>query len=108
MFETVEYVDEDPVTYRRWEDRVLLEAMKYGLGLTIREVYPVLIKLMTEGLDPIDADGAVFEFGGFLDVPAPDAKVNWFEAKEECGRQIKACQMLLEREVDRAEAVLRN
>ena len=108
MLETVEYVDEAPVTYRCWEDRALLEAMKYALGLSIREVYPMLIKLLTEHLDPIDADGPKFEFGGFLDVPAPNAKVNWLEAKEECGRQIKACQMLLSGRVDRAEAVLRN
>jgi len=30
------------------------------------------------------------------------------EARQECGRQIKVCQMLLEGEVDRAELVLRN
>ena len=45
MLETVEYVDEPPVTYKCWEDRYLLEALKYGLGLTIREVYPMLIRL---------------------------------------------------------------
>jgi hypothetical protein len=108
MLETVEYVDEDPVTYKCWEDRVLLESMKCALGLTIREVYPMLIKLLTEHLDPIEADGDVFEFGGFLEVPEPNAKVDWMEAKEECGRQIKVCQMLLEGPVDRAEAVLKN
>src|SRR6516225_4095753 len=95
MLETVEYIDEDPVTYKRWEDRYLLEALKYGLGLTIREVYPMLVKLLTEGLDPIIADGPVFEFEGFLEVPEPNAKVDWLEATEECGRQIKTCQMLL-------------
>jgi hypothetical protein len=68
----------------------------------------MLIKLVTEGLDPIDADGEEFVFGGFLDVPDPRAKVSIIEAREECGRQIKACQMLLEGPVDRAEEVLRN
>ena len=106
--ETVKYVDEDPVTYRRQEDRALLEAMKYGLGMTIREAHLMLERMIAEGLDPIEAEGAAFQFGGFLDVPEPNAKVNWFEAKEECGRQIKACQMLLESPVDRAELVLRN
>ena len=38
--ETIEYVDEPPVTYKSADDRFLLEAMKYALGLTIREVYP--------------------------------------------------------------------
>ena len=105
--ETVRYVDEDSVTYRRWEDRVLLETMKYGLGLTIREVYPMLCRLITDGLDPIEADGPEFELGGFLEVPGPRDKVNYIEVKDECGRQIKICQMLLEGPVDRAEAVLR-
>ena len=108
MWETVHYPDEGPVTYRSAEDRYLLEALKYGLNLTIREVYPMLIKLITEGLDPIDADGEEFEFAGLLDVPEPRAKVSIIEAREECGRQIKACQMMLEGPVDRAEAVLRN
>jgi hypothetical protein len=108
MLETVKYVDEDPVTYRCWEDRVLLEAMKYGLGLTIREVYPMLRKLITEGLDPIEADGEVFEFGWGLGVPPPNARVSIAEAEKACGRQIVMCQMLLESPVDRAEAVLRN
>jgi hypothetical protein len=108
MLETIAYVDEEPVTYKCAEDRYLLEALKYGLGLTIREVYPMLIELLTQGFDPIEADGPEFEFGGFLEVPEPNARVNWFEAKDECGRQIKACQMLLGGPVDRAEAVLRN
>ena len=108
MWETVHYPNEEPVTYKSAEDRCLLEALKYELGLTIREVYPMLIKLITEGLDPIDADGPEFEFGGFLDVPEPRAKVSILEARDECGRQIKACQMLLEGPVDRAEEVLRN
>jgi hypothetical protein len=106
MLETVKYVDEDPVTYKCWEDRYLLEALKYGLGLTIREVYPMLVKMLH--FDPIDAEGEVFEFGYGLEVPKPNARVNWFEAKEACGRQIAMCQMLLEGEVDRAEAVLKN
>jgi len=35
MLETVKYVDEPPVTYKSAEDRLVLEAMKYALGLTI-------------------------------------------------------------------------
>jgi len=108
MWEPVHYPDEEPVTYKSAEDRYLLEALKYGLNLTIREVYPMLIRLIIEGLDPIDADGEEVEFCGLLDVPDPRAKVSIIEAREECGRQIKACQMMLEGPVDRAEAVLRN
>jgi hypothetical protein len=114
MLETVRYSDEeDPITYRLGNgDRALLEAMKYALGLTIREVYPMLQKMLTDGLDPIIADGPEFEFDGVLDVPPPRAKVNLIEARDECGRQIKTCQMLLECdvecEVDAAKAVLRN
>jgi hypothetical protein len=94
MLETVEYVDEPPVTYRRPIDRVLLEAMKYGLGLTIREVYPMLIKMLTENLDPIEADGSEFKFGYGLGVPEPNAKVNYHEASEACGRQIVCRQSI--------------
>src|SRR5262245_20373998 len=108
MLETVHYIDEDPVTYRDWRDRALLETMKYALGLTIREVYPMLQKMLIDGLDPIVAGGDVVEWCGLLEVPASNTRVNLIEAREECGRQIKTCQMLLEGEVDRAEAVLRN
>src|SRR6516225_1724772 len=97
MMETVRYNDEEPVTYKSDVDRYLLETLKYGLGLTIREVYPMLQKMLLEGLD---ADA-----GGLLEVPF-DAELD--EARQECGRQIKVCQMLLEGEVDRAELVLRN
>ena len=68
----------------------------------------MLIKMLTGGLDPIEADGDVFTFGHGLGVPEPNAKVNYHEAAEACGRQIKICQMLLGGEVDRAELVLRN
>jgi hypothetical protein len=105
---TVEYDDEDPVSYRRWADRYLLEALKYGLGLTIREVYPMLQKMLTDGLDPIIADGEEFELGGLLDVPPPNAKLNLLEAISVAERDAKTCEMLLSGEVDRAELVLRN
>jgi hypothetical protein len=108
MLETVEYVDEPPVTYKCVEDRFLLEALKYVLGLTIREIHPMLEKLISDGLDPIDAQGDVFELGYGLDVPEPNAKVNYVETVQACGRHIVTCQMLLEGPVDRAEAVLRN
>ena len=108
MLETVYYIDEDPVTYGCWQDRVLLETMKYALGLTIREVYPMLQRMLVDGLDPIVADGPEFELGGLLEVPPPNAKVNLIEARDECSRQIKTCQMLLEGEGDGARAVLRN
>jgi len=69
---TVKYADEPPVTYMRPKDRELLEALKHELGLTIMEVYPV-VQEMIRLCDHIIADGAEFEFGGLLDVPA-DAK----------------------------------
>jgi hypothetical protein len=104
----VHYIDEPPVTYLRPEDRVMLESLKHALGLTGREVYPMLQRILVEGLDPIDADGAEFELGGFLEVPRPNAKVDVIEARKATERDIKTCQMLLEGEVDRAELVLRN
>jgi len=64
--------------------------------------------LLNEGLDPINADGAEFEFGYGLDVPPANAKVNYAETVQACGRHIVMFQMLLECPVDRAEAVLRN
>src|SRR5262249_7830637 len=68
----------------------------------------MLIKLLNEGLDPIDAEGAEFEFGYGLDGAEPNARVNYAETVRACGRHIVTCQMLLEGPVDRAEAVLRN
>jgi len=106
--ETVHYLDEEPVTYLRWEDRVMLEGLKHALGLTIREVYPMLQRTLIFGLDPIDADGDVFELGGFLEVPRPNAKVDVIEARKATERDIQTCQMLLEGPIDRAEVVLRN
>ena len=47
--ETVHYFDEEPVTYLRWEDRVMLEGLKHALGLTIREVYPMLQRMLISG-----------------------------------------------------------
>src|SRR5215831_11732125 len=105
---TVHYDDEDPITYHKPGDRVILETFKAILGLTIREIYPMVCKLIVTPVDPIIPDGEEFEFRGLLDVPPPNAKVDLLEAKEETGRQIKTCQMLLEGEVDRAEAVLVN
>lgn len=67
----------------------------------------MLERILAEGLDPIVADGEVFEFGNY-DVPSPRAKVNLLEAMEVCGRHIATCQMLLSGPRDRAEAVLRN
>jgi len=107
MLQTVHYVDEEPVTYRSDRDRVLFETIKSVLGLTVREIHPMLEKILAEGLDPVIADGELFEFGNY-DVPPPNAKINLLEAAEICGRHIKTCEMLLSGEVDRAEAVLRN
>ena len=59
-------------------------------------------------IDPIVADGEVFEFDGMLDVPAPRARVDLLEARKEAERQAKTCEMLLEGEADRVKAVLRN
>ena len=89
-------------------DRVILETLKYQLGLTIREIYPMVCKLILTPNDPIIADGEVFEFEGLLDVPGPRDQVDLLEAREETGRQIKTCQMLLQGEVQCAKAVLRN
>src|SRR5262249_3605346 len=108
MMETVHYDDEDPVTYKSGRDRVLFETLKNILGLTVREIHPMLERVLVDGLDPIEPDGEEFELHGVLEVPPPNAKVNLFKAKDACGRDIKACQMLLEGEMDRAELVLRN
>src|SRR5262249_47125638 len=78
------------------------------LGLTVREIHPMLQRILVDGLDPIDASGEKWEFGGVLEVPEPRARVNLIEAKDVCGRHIKMCQILLEGEMDRAELVLRN
>src|SRR5262249_11490536 len=89
-------------------DRVILETLKYLLGLTIREVYPMAQALILTPADPIEADGEVFEFRGLLDVPEPLAIVDLLEAKEETGRQIKTCEMLLQGEVQCERDVLAN
>jgi hypothetical protein len=104
---TVAYADEPPVSYLRPKDRVILETLKYELGLTIREVYP-MVQEMIRLCDPIIADGDVFEFDGLLGVPAPRDKVDFIAAMQECGRQIKTCEMLLSGDGDRAAAVLIN
>lgn len=107
MLQTVKYDDEPPVTYKSDRDRILFETIKYVLGLTVREIHPMLERILAEGLDPIVAEGDVFEFGNY-DVPLPNSRVNLLEAVEVCGRHIKTCEMLLSGEADRAEAVLRN
>jgi hypothetical protein len=104
---TVRYADEPPVSYLHPRDKVILEALKYELGLTIREVYPV-VQEMIRLSDPIVADGGVFEFSGLLDVPAPRDNVDFIEAMQKCERQIKTCQMLLSGDADRSAAVLTN
>jgi hypothetical protein len=89
-------------------DRVILETLKYLLGSTIREVYAVAQAIILTPMDPIKADGEVFEFRGMLDVPGPRDQVDLLEAREETGRQIKTCEMLLQGEVQCAKAVLTN
>ena len=111
MLETVHYPDEPPVTYQPNGDRAILEALKYALGLTIREVYPMAQKILIDSLDPIQADGPIFTFDGVLAVPGPRDKVNLIEVRDECARQIKTCQMLLEcgeNEIEAARVVLHN
>src|SRR5262245_368650 len=107
---TVEYPGEDPpsVTYRRPIDQALIEYLKYAVGMTIREAHTMLQAILNEMADPIVAEGDVFELGGWLDVPPPDAKVNLADAWQETERQAKACEMLLEGEVDKAVVVLKN
>jgi len=108
MLETVHYSDEEPITYRSdRRDRAILEAAKHILGITIRELYPMVARMLIEGLDPIGGDGDVFEFGNF-DVPLPNASVNLIEAAEVCGRHIKTCEMLLTGPIDRAKIVSLN
>jgi hypothetical protein len=107
MLVTVKYDDEEPVTYKCNRDRVLFETIKAVLGLTVREIHPMLERMLAEGLDPITPTGDEFEFGDF-DVPPPNANLNLLEAVEVCGRHAKTCEMLLSGEVDRARAVLRN
>jgi len=103
MFE-VRYPDDIPVTYRCELDQHLLEDVKFGLGLSIREAHEMVSKLLREGLGLIVEDVG---YSGLFDVPDPDV-VSLGEAKSVCARHIKTCQMLLECEVDRAELVLRN
>jgi hypothetical protein len=108
MHEFVEYEDEGPVTYVKPSDRVILEGLKYALNSTIREVYSMLIKALSDSIDPIRADGEVFEFSSGFDVPEPNARVNLYEAFRAAERQAKACQMMLAGEMDRARLVSRN
>lgn len=106
---TVEYPGEDPpsVTYRRPVDQALIEYL-YQAGMRIREAHAMLQEMLNPFVDPIDADGAEFELGRWLDVPPPDAKVDLREAWQETERQARTCQMLLSGEVDRAVVVLKN
>ena len=83
--ETVRYPDEPPVTYRFPEDRYLLETLKYGLNLTIREVYPMLIRFL---LESFDVDASEFEPSDLLDVPNPTSRINMLKVHDECERQI--------------------
>jgi len=110
MLITVKYPDEEgTISYRRPVDRPLLEYLKYNLGTTIREAHVMLQELLNPMVDPmVEAEGEVFELGGWLEVPPPDAKVNLAEAWQETERQAKTCQILLEGEVDRAVVVLKN
>src|SRR5262249_20505209 len=103
MFE-VRYPDDIPVTYRCKLDQHLLEDVKFGLGLSIREAHEMVSKFLREGLKLIVEDVG---YSGLLDVPDPNV-ASLVEAKSVCARHIKTCQMLLECEVDRAELVLRN
>jgi hypothetical protein len=109
MMETVHYDDEPPVTYHRALDKAILEYLKYELGSTIRGVYAVAQQLLTAHLDPIVADGPVFELGNDLrEVPPPRAKLDILEAWQEARRHAKTCEMMLESDMERAEVVLSN
>jgi hypothetical protein len=94
--ETIRYADDVAVTYLTEGDRVLLETLKYGLGITIREAHAMLERIITDSLDPIDADGEEFEFDDYLAVPGPRDRVSLIKAREECGRHIAMCQRMLE------------
>ena len=103
MFE-VRYPDDIPVTYQCELDQHLLEDVKFGMGLSIREAHEMVSRLLREGLKLIVEDVG---YSGFLDVPDPNV-ASLGEAKSVCARHIKTCQMLLECPVDRAELVLKN
>jgi hypothetical protein len=105
--QTVDYEDEGPITYLNGGDKVILEGLKGWLQLSVREVYPMLIRMFSDGVDPIIAHGDVFEFNAF-GAPEPRDRVNLFDAVRAAERDARTCQMMLEGEADRAEAVLRN
>jgi len=103
MFE-VRYSDDISVTYQCELDQHLLEDVKFGMGLSIREAHEMVSRLIREGLALIVEDVG---YSGLLDVPDTNV-VSLNEAKSVCARHIKTCQMLLECPVDRAELVLKN
>jgi hypothetical protein len=116
---TVEYDDEDPVTYLSEKDRKVLEHLKYLFGGTIREVCEIARATILAELDPIpfSAQGEPFIFprpapGSLPDfcwisptVPDPYARVDLFEALNVAERDARACQMTLEYD-NSTEAVL--
>ena len=117
---TVEYDDEDPVTYLSEQDRMVLEHLKYLYGGTIREVCEVARATVLAELDPISfsAQGEPFIFprpepGSLPDfcwispeVPGPYAKVDLHEALRVAERDASASQTTLEWD-NSTEAILR-
>jgi hypothetical protein len=106
---TVRYEDEDcPVTYLSERDRKLIEAVKFMWGISVREVCAMARGIILREMDPIIADGAVFEFveaapGSMPNfcwlsprVPAPNARVDLLEAWDVAQRDARACRATLE------------
>jgi hypothetical protein len=106
---TVRYEDEDcPITYLSERDRKLIEAVKFMWGISVREVCEMARGIILREMDPIQADGAVFEFveaapGSMPDfcwispaVPEPNARVDLLEAWDVAQRDARACRATLE------------
>src|SRR5262249_13323614 len=97
----IRYADEGPVTYRCEADRQELEAIKYQLGVTVREVCAMAHIIYKASLDPICAIGPEFVWSypneyGLGEVPAPYANVDVEEAFDHAVRDGKACERLLQ------------
>ena len=116
---TVRYDDEDcPITYLNQRDRKLIEAVKFMWGISVREVCAMARGIILREMDPIQADGEVFDFveaapGSMPDfcwispaVPEPNAKVDLHEALRVAERDARACETTLEWDSS-TEAILR-
>src|SRR5262245_31838736 len=97
------------VDYSCEADRQILEFLKYGLGITMREAHDMASMIILSGLDPIEAEGEEFIFSGPGDVPEPFANVDLAEAREATARDGRECERILKVDgsVEAAMRVLR-